>query len=629
MAIEKWELEGSSWTPPSLQLVPAPPRRGRVVPALVFVALLVATLGAPVVDAALKEPPRGIAWTPRPLPASQIAALDPVRPTGSGDRPRSSEPLGGILFVRCTNLWTALPDGTRPRKLLQFPGISSPSFSPDARTIAFVAPGERGPSLFMAAADGTQVTEIGSFDSEGAPVTALVSNLTWSPSGDKMVFSLVDPSYDPWVDGSSVWLLDLATGGFERIGSGSPNPAFADHRPTFTNRIAKAGGGRGHDFTSPWSRGQSVARRMSTREDDITFGSVPNLFSDGWATRHGLVVLQRAEDGELTLAVKADLWNRKIHRTLTAPSPYEFMAAGRVSMSEDANRAIVDLRDSKGDRALGVVDVISGQWRVLDYAWSGAASTAVTASGPVGGLRAQRLAGDIFGSLSRKGRYTPAALLVGDRDRDRLVTGSRHGYVLGSAVKSGSGWSVPAMLYARKDGTYRFQQARADLVPTSDGRLEAAVSPTSEIAPLETIADAQRFLTEILGEDVGAHWPTYLPAGTTLNRQWPVDAYSWDGRTTVTLHMELAKTDGEDFRRSLNVAFGDVSFSLGCGGEIDPQPGTVGGEPALFDQLGDGPQGTKQVLWPATPAQPDTGSFSVYGELPRSELELVAASMAR
>ncbi len=61
--------------------------------------------------------------------------------------------------------------------------------------------------------------------------------------------------------------------------------------------------------------------------------------------------------------------------------------------------------------------------------------------------------------------------------------------------------------------------------------------------------------------------------------------------------------------------------------DLAPVHSRVGGEPALFDRLGPGLEGTKQVLWPATLQHRDTGFFSVYGELLVSELERVAASM--
>jgi hypothetical protein len=92
--------------------------------------------------------------------------------------------------------------------------------------------------------------------------------------------------------------------------------------------------------------------------------------------------------------------------------------------------------------------------------------------------------------------------------------------------------------------------------------------------------------------------------------------------------MLLPKTEGEKYRRSLNIAYGDVSFNMGCGGEMNPYEGEIGGTPALFDSMGDGAFDTRQVLWPGTLDARDIGTYSVYGELPEVELRAIAESMA-
>ena len=96
---------------------------------------------------------------------------------------------------------------------------------------------------------------------------------------------------------------------------------------------------------------------------------------------------------------------------------------------------------------------------------------------------------------------------------------------------------------------------------------------------------------------------------------------------TATAHLVLPRIEGQRQRKSLNIAFGDVSFSLGCGGENDPEEQAIGEVPGLFDHIGRGDWATRQVLWPATMDAPDTGFYSIYGELPRATLLRIAESM--
>ena len=627
MAVQPWELapEHELQARPRLELVPAPPRGGRVVPALLFVVLLIGAVGFPAIRSAVEGPPQAIGWAPRPLPLSQVAGLDSVRAMPEGTRPTSGEPAGGVLFVRCTNLWVSHSDGSHARKLLDFSGASSPAFSPDARTVAFVGPTAEGVGLYLVGADGSGLTEVGSFLSDGAPIEARVSNLTWSERGDKLAFSLLDPSYDAWGEGSSIWLYDIASGDFERVGTGSPTPMFANGHVAYADGTTRDP--KGTKFTSS-KQGRYMARYVSSPTDDLAFAAPPQTFSDSWATKHGVVVLVRNDAGDLELITKPSAWTRRVTAMHEAPSPYSFLTNGRPSIAQDASYAVADLVDPKGDRALGILDLSSGDWTVLGYAWSGVATPAPTATKSIAARRAQRLAADVLGSWRRDGSGSAAAILVADdRDRD-LVPTFRGSYMVGAPERTATGWTVPATVYGRNDGTYEFRHVRVIIDEADDERVVADVEPISAPQTLNTIEDAKAFVAEVMGEELAFAWPTDLPEGVELNQKWPVDAYSWDGRTTATIHMLLPKDDGEKYRRSLNIAYGDVSFSLGCGGEIDPEEGEIGGGPALFDQTGEGDFDTRQVLWPGTLEERDIGTYSVYGELPAADLTAVAESMA-
>ena len=625
MAVQPWELapETAYDRRPLLELVPTPPRGGRVIPALVFVALLVGAIGFPAIRAATTPEPAPARWSPRPASLAMIDSLDPMRPITGGSRPTSRRPLGGVVFVRCTNIWTALPDGSHARKLLEFPGITTATFSPDARTVAFVAPRVGVQTLFMVGADGAGVTELGAFTSDGDPVHAQVTNLVWSPRGDRLSFALVDGGHDPWTGGSTIWTLDGYTGGFERIGVGWPSPALADGRVSYAGWLSRKGE-RGPSFTGVWSA-RYTSKKLSSPNADLAFGTTPSSLSDSWATKHGAVVLRDDGSGTLELAVKPTAWRKKVIATHAPPPPHSFFDQGRVSVSQDSRFATVDLVDPDGERDLGILDLESGDWTVLDYAWGGSSSPAPTATGPVGARRIARLAGDLFETWGPRGPYS-AAMLLGD-DPDDLIEGRHGGYIVGSPEKTDEGWSVRATIYRRNVGRYRYQHAMARFTRTDDGRLEAQATPTSKPQPLETIADAKRFLAEVVGDERFA-WPTEIPDGARLNPRWPVDAYSWDGLMTATVHLKLPTPDGARSAGSLNIAFGDVSFSLGCGGENHPEEQPIGEAPGLFDHIGRGEGATRQVLWPATMDAPDTGFYSVYGEMPRAALLRIAESMS-
>ena len=499
MAVQPWELarETTYDRRPLLELVPAPPRGGRVIPALVFVALLVGAIGYPTIRAATAPGPAPMRWSPRPASLAMIDSLDPMRPITGGSRPTSREPLGGVLFVRCTNIWTALPDGSHARKLLEFPGISTATFSPDARTVAFVAPRAGAQRLFMVGADGAGLTEVGAFTSDEDVVGAQVTNLVWSPRGDRLSFALVDAAHDPWTGGSTIWTLYGDGGWFERIGAGWPSPALSDGHVAYAGWVARKGE-RGPSFTGRGSA-RYTTKKLSSPNADLAFGTIPSSLSDSWATRHGAVVLRDDGSGTLELAVKPNAWEKKVVATYVSPAGHSFFDQGRISVSQDGRFATVDLIDPDGERDLGILDLESGEWSVLDYAWSGSASPAPTASGPVGARRIARLAGDLFETWGPRGPYS-AGMLLAD-DPDDLLEGRRGGYIVGSPEKTDHGWSVSATIYRRNEGRYRYQHAIARFTRTDDGRLEAQATPTSKPRPLETVADAKRFLAEVVGDE--------------------------------------------------------------------------------------------------------------------------------
>ncbi|MDQ3963065.1 MAG: hypothetical protein M3277_04015 [Actinomycetota bacterium] len=623
MAIRELDLPHHS-TPerPGLHLVDPPPPRGRPLAALLVVVLVAGVLGTPVLRADRSESSVSQSWPEPPLSAAMVTTLDDGSAIVGGGRPTSSEPVGGMLFVRCTSLWSARPDGSHPHKLLDMTGVSSPTFSPDARSVAFFAPAGSASAIWLATAEGDYARPIARLTSAGSSVPAFPMNLSWSDNGKRLAFALVDPRFDPFGAGSSIWSYDLEAGTFERAAQGWPAPFF----PSGQERIAYALpiGAAGVTFQSVGFSGTSRREwRLSSPSRDLTAAFANYRFSDSWSSGRGVVVLREMDD-QLVISVKRDEWRRGFTTDHSAPSGYDIDEASRLALAQDGSRALVDLFDGQGERALGMLDLRSGDWDVLEYAWDGAASPAPTASGPLAARRAAQFANDLLSSL-RARTTTAFSMLAADEDDREIVPFRVRGQVLGEARRSGSDWTVPASLVGKLGWR---QWAARDLEilvgDTKDGRIVVDASPAGPIQPIETIEDAVAIASKLVGDRFA--WPSELPEGARLNARWPLDAWSWDGQLTVGVNMQVPSPRGEGYT-SLSVVHGDVGFSLGCGGVIDPEEGTVAGLPALFDQTGPSPNDTHQVLWPATLERDGDAFYTVYGDLHRADVTRIAESM--
>lgn len=159
------ELDVKPVERPQLRLVPTEPR-GRPLWATLFVVLLASLLSVPIIEA-MSRHETFPAFRPRPLAATSIPALDPLRPV---DRPRGSVPFAGIAFVRCTRLWTAAPDGSHAHPVMQATGVTYPTFSPDGRTIAYVTSGSPQ-TLWVVGSDGTDPTRLGDITLDGYAIS--------------------------------------------------------------------------------------------------------------------------------------------------------------------------------------------------------------------------------------------------------------------------------------------------------------------------------------------------------------------------------------------------------------------------------------------------------------------------
>lgn len=608
MAVQEWELvpQESRTVRPVLRLVEPPRTPRRAAAAATFVLLLAATLGYPVTRAALDQPAPPATPVPRPQAAAQIASLDPLSPMTKPSRPRSSEPVGGIVFVRCTRLWTALPDGSHQRKIVEMPGIYSPAFAPNARTIGFLVAGESGDEMWLAAADGSGIAKVGDITSGGWPLDARATSLGWSKDGRYLSFALVSPHESIWTGGSSVWTLELTTGKFAPVGSGVA-PFWVGNRLGF----AEWRDGDGPDLSAVGRLGRELGGRTSSDLDDVAAAIVP----DGYGTT---AVVRRTPRGEAIVAVKRARYNRGERFVVHAPPGYRITDDARVAIAEDGSRVWVDLVDRSGEMDLGLLDARSGEWTVLDYAWSATTSPAPTAM-KVRARRAVDVTNELLGSFNRK-HGTKTMLLMGKRPDDDLLPMRRlRGYTVGTPEKQGTTWIVPASVWGRtEDGSaYRHLEVR---VRAERGRIVASPHALSDIHPLVTIQDAAAFLADALDTEIPL--PAWLPEGVRLQPDYSVSAWSWNGRATGSIYLVLGEAGGD---RNMTLYYGDdVGFNMGCGATNDPRATEVAGVPAMIDHLDD----ATQVIWPAAPKALGAARFSVYGwRVPDEVVMRVAASM--
>jgi hypothetical protein len=538
---------------------------------------------------------------------ARIPSLAALRPPGSLDTipgieetawPRSRYPVGGFAFVRCTNLWTAHADGSAPRRILSMPGISSPTFSPDGRTIAFFAAGSTGTEIWLAAADGSATRRLGPIASDGEPVLTRVGPLAWSPDGTQLAFSLMPAALRGGTP--SHWALRLEAGMFDPIGEGGDEPVWLGRQVLVAGRND---GGVEKLWGQHWT-----AKRLSKVGNIQAVAFAPGWWAWEWEKQTALLV---DDGGELTLS-----WQKRpygIGSAFSAPPPagYAFDPGGRLAVLQHGTVAAT-LLDETGERDLGLFDPVTLEWTMLDYAWDAAGSPAPATLGSIEEQRAVELAQDVLWSLGRPDRVRADLLLAEPLDPD-LVPFGHVGYAIGDAVHEGDSWTIPAHTYGRMGAVIGTRDVDVT-VRDVDGRLAATLAPAGPIDRIRTVGDAARYLDRVL--TVPVITPAGLPEGTRLAKRWAVEAWSWRGRTTGSLHLSAPGIGRLDFY------YGDGG--LGCGAYPVPLELGTGTHAIVQDPEMSG--GYNAIAWPAAPKD-TSGPFSISANTSTATLVAIATAM--
>lgn len=545
--------------------------------------------------------------------AASIPALDDVTPMPADVRPKSPQAVGGMLFVRCTHLWAALPDGSEAHLLLSKAGLASPTFAPDGKTIAFLAQGTTGPEIWMAAADGSTMTEVGALSSAGVPIGAAASSLQWSPDSQTLAFALSTPG-DPWGMGSAIWELNVAAGTFSRIASGVTDPAWVGKR-----LVAVSGADGTPDFiilgTFDGNNGANiVAKRLSSPTDDVSVG-VPPVHWYGVGSEIAATVV-RGTDGTLALALRKSPWNGKPYATEAAPAGERLDPASRPAVSGDGTFVSIALIGADGGRDLGMFDTLTNKWTVKDYAWDPAFSPATPALATTQLWRASNIARAFL--ESRSGGRSDSRLFLdsGVRHADLAFTGEI-GQTLAAPRRTAGGWSVPATVFGQHGNGFAYRDLNISVRPQA-GRMVVEVARASGLRRIRTIPDAVRFLRRTLTVQVTA--PMGLPPGASLATTHPVSAWSWNDRTTGSLRIQVPFTGNG--RSTLTFGYDDGGF--GCGSSSVPTD-IAGTQGDVVRNAAIAQGSMPEVIWPAKPGA-SSAPFSIAGDLPRRVLLKIASA---
>jgi len=170
------------------------------------------------------------------------------------------------------NLWTADPDGSNLRPLTSDAAIEErPSFSPDARQVAFVSDrgGEHG--IWVVNSDGGTPRRLAS--------TPVLDTLTWSPDGQQIAYAV------PAGNAPELSIVSVNDGAVHKL----PTPN-GGHSPSWSPRGDVIG------YLEPRGPGRTYVKFVNSR-GQVVYSTLP----DGPALTNGF--LAWAPDGKRLAAV--------------------------------------------------------------------------------------------------------------------------------------------------------------------------------------------------------------------------------------------------------------------------------------------------------------------------------------
>ncbi|MFN2594213.1 MAG: TolB family protein [Actinomycetota bacterium] len=581
-------------------------KRGRPLAAVGFVCLLGATLLMPLAHGAGSRASRAVARPAAQVAISPITAIDRIHPIAIKRLPKSAAPNVDILFVSCTHLWAAFPDGTHAHRILDMPGISSPTFAPSGRTIAFLASSGEGQGIYVADATGGNLRRVGYLRRDGESLDSPATALEWAPDGRRLAFALLAPS-DDRAAASTIWTLNLSTGRFDKQGSGLPVPTFIYGQLTYPI----------------WDDGKATlfkahkSARVFTGRHPLAVAAAPGKL----VTPGKNLAIVRAVHGKRVFRLRHDAY-RHIAGQLVKPPPGERIAhSSRPALSQDGMTLYSTLEDGADQLDLGIYDIARRQWSVRDYAWSPAtSSTPMTTSEPIDARRAVMTTDDLM-RLWARGPVSERLLTGGHFDQSLLPF--RPNFATGAPFESGDSWIVPVVAYGRLRSGFSYGYRTLNVhVFTEHRRLIAQPEPTGPIVPLDSVAAAAALLQRWVSTPVVV--PS-LPAGTRLDRN-PISMWTYRGQTTGQLRLRVPST--APTRRwgppTVTLAYGGAYFA-GCG-EVHGKPKTLDGAPALIGHQA----GSNSMVWPATRRSyrhSNGVEFGVSGNVPAAMVEQLAAEI--
>lgn len=551
------------------------------------------------------------------VPAAQIRSLDPIDPVPFRTWPRSDHAVGGLLFVRCTNLWTAMPDGSQAHKLFSMPGLSSPAFADTARTIAFIAERDGRSEIWMAAADGSNRRSVGAITSGDRPVAAEIRALTWShaPDGDRLAFAVVTPGDDPFTDGSVIWVLDLATGLFERAGVGWPVPTWTGKRLA----VAEPGAG-GSDIVPLY--GSDRPGSFEGLSDEGTGERAYGTQQARWYRLGDLTntVVRRQPDGDFEAAIGPRVQGGSESLLVELSGERRLDPLARPAVAPDGLSVIYGTVDAEGQRDLATLDLVSHRWTFADYAWDPVWSPVVPERATLDQMRALATVKAFLKAWTWDPVET-GVFLDGAVGPGLTRYGSHAGYVVTGSYRAQDSWRVAATIYGERGGHASYKRISIE-VAGHEGRLVTRVTGASRERPMRTIEQASRFLASVL--TVPFVPPAGLPAGAQLSDMPPEAWGDFGGHVTGSMQVDVPTAGG---LHPVTFSYGQGS-GFGCGS--DPVATDVAGTPAVTASPRSVNQwdATPEVAWPAGPND-TSGTYSVSGNLPRAQLFSIAEAMER